>query len=86
MIPISSGDDGHSFLRDEIIAGDVMRDLIIEGDDPVRLLQGTTEPVMTVVASEPSVSVIAVTQKTEVMHFDRLPACPVIRDSFHPVF
>lgn len=86
MIPISSGDDGHSFLRDEIIAGDVMRDLIIEGDDPVCLLQGTTEPVMTVVASEPSVSVIAVTQKTEVMHFYRLPACLVIRDSFHPVF
>ena len=63
-----------------------MRDLIIEGDDPVRLLQGTTEPVVTVVASEPSVSVIAVTQKTEVMHFYRLPACLVIRDSFHPVF
>jgi hypothetical protein len=86
MIPISSGNDGHSLLRDEIIAGDVMRDLIIEGDDPVRLLQGTTEPVVAVVASEPSVSVIAVTQKTEIMHFDRLPACLVIRDSFHPVF
>ena len=86
MIPISSGDDGHSFLRDEIIAGDVMCDLIIESDDPVRLLQGTTEPVVAVVASEPSVSVIAVTQKAEVMHFDRLPACLVIRDSFHPVF
>ena len=63
-----------------------MRDLIIEGDDPVRLLQGTTKPVVAVVASEPSVSVIAVTQKAEVMHFDRLPARPVIRDSFHPVF
>lgn len=63
-----------------------MRDLIIESDDPVRLLQGTAEPVVTIVASEPSVSVIAVTQKAEVMHFDRLPACLVIRDSFHPVF
>lgn len=63
-----------------------MRDLMIEGDDPVRLLQGTTEPVVTIVASEPSVSVIAVTQKTEVMNFDRLPAHLVIRDSFHPVF
>ena len=63
-----------------------MRDLIIEGDDPVCLLQGTTKPMVAVVASEPSVSVIAVTQKTEVMHFYRLPAWPVIRDSFHPVF
>ena len=63
-----------------------MRDLMIEGDDLVRLLQGTTEPVVTIVASEPSISVIAVTQKAEVMHFDRLPACLVIRDSFHPVF
>ena len=86
MIQSSSGDDCHSFLRDEIIAGDVMRDLMIEGDDLVRLLQGTTEPVVTIVASEPSISVIAVTQKAEVMHFDRLPACLVIRDSFHPVF
>ena len=86
MIQSSSGDDCHSFLRDEIIAGDVMRDLMIEGDDLVRLLQGTTEPVVTIVASEPSVSMIAVTQKAEVMHFDRLPACLVIRDSFHPVF
>lgn len=63
-----------------------MRDLMIEGDDIVRFLQGTTEPVVAVVASEPSVSVIAVSQKAEVMHFDRLPACPVIRYSFHPVF
>ena len=63
-----------------------MCDLMIEGDDPVRLLQGTTKPVMAVMASEPSVSVIAVAKKAEVMHFDRLPARPVIRDSFHPVF
>ena len=63
-----------------------MSDLIIEGDDPVRLLQGTTKPMVTIVASEPSVSVIAVAKKAEVMDFDRLPARPVIRDSFHPVF
>lgn len=63
-----------------------MSDLIIEGDDPVRLLQGKTKPVMAVMASEPSVSVIAVAKKAEVMDFDRLPARPVIRDSFHPVF
>ena len=63
-----------------------MGDLMIESDDLVRLLQGTTESVVTVMASEPSVSVVAVTQKAEVMHFDRLPARPVIRYSFHPVF
>lgn len=63
-----------------------MRDLMIEGDDPVCLLQGTTEPVVAVMAPEPSVSVIAVAQKAEIVHFDRLPARPVIRYSFHHVF
>lgn len=63
-----------------------MRNLMIEGDDLVRLLQGATESVMTVVASEPSVSVVAVTQEAEIMHFDRLTARLIIRDSFHPVF
>ena len=63
-----------------------MCDLIIEGDDPVRLLQGTTKPMVTIVASEPSVSVVAVTPEAEIMHVDRLTARLIIRDSFHPVF
>ena len=63
-----------------------MRDLIIEGDDPVRLLQGTTESVVTIMTAEPSIFVVAVTQEAEIMHFDRLTARLIIRDSFHPVF
>lgn len=58
---------------------------MIGGDDSAGLLQGTADPMMLVMASEPSVSVIMLTQKTQVAYFHHLDSGLAILVFFHSV-
>lgn len=62
--------DGDSVFGDEIIAGDGRGYFGVRGDDHLRFLESTTQTIVLVMAFQPSVSMIAVTQETEIVNFD----------------
>ena len=62
--------DHYPFFRHKIIADQVCCGLLIAGYDLVRFFQCTTKPVMAIVTSDPSVMMITVTQKAQVIYFN----------------
>ena len=70
-------------LGDAVVAGNVGGDGVVGGDDSAGLLQGTADPMMLVMASEPSVSVIMLTQKAQIAYFHHLDSGLAVPIFFH---
>lgn len=62
--------DTDPVLGNEIIAGDCRGYIRVRGDDYLSLLESTAQTVVLVMAFQPSISMIAVTQETEIINFD----------------
>ena len=53
---------------DKIIAGDIGRNLAVACYDLIRSLEGTAELVVTQMTSQPTVAMVTVTEKAQVMN------------------